>query len=160
MKRKKLKNKEDFLLALFTESVNREYFSHMRQRIKEALEDKKIIIIEENKGCLIWSIFKVNSHTYMGRKGDFQIKQIVVTEKVKGKGIAKYLFLSAKKIAEDNNCPRMVLTVREDNKRAQAFYEKMGMKKIKITEVTTRETKKKMIYAEFLLQIKEEGFIC
>lgn len=159
MKRKKLKEKVDFIFDLFTEHGNKEWFAHMRKmRVKEALDADKIIVIEDKIGfpiaALVWSVFKANSHTYIGRKGDFQIKQIVVSEKAKGTDRAKDIFRCAKGKAIKFGCPRMVLTVRDDNGRAQAFYKKMGMVKVKTTTVITKTTHREMRYAEYALELK------
>jgi len=159
MKKVKLKTRTDFVFELFTEKDNREWFAHMRkQRIHEALESNNVFVTDDRKGkvvgCLVWSVFKANSHIYIGRRGDFQIKQIVVSEK--GKGIAHSLFKRAINKAKQAGCPRIVRTVREDNKRAQGFYKKMGMQKIKTTTVITKTTKKEMVYFEFSLQLKKE----
>ena len=162
MKKMRLKREIDHIFDLFTERENKEWFAHMRKsRVQDALIEGKLIADIGERGeiraVLVWSVFKANSNTYIGMKGDFQIKQIVVSEKEKGKGRAQYIFREAVVMAGALGCFRIVLTVRDDNKRAQAFYKKEGMVLVKRTTVVTRISKKRMRYAEYALVINKRG---
>lgn len=61
------------------------------------------------------------------------IDDLCVDENVRGKHIGTKLFEYVKMVAKEKNCYRITLNVWNLNKSAMAFYEKCGLKPLKVT---------------------------
>lgn len=64
--------------------------------------------------------------TLHGKAGDFTLKDLVVRESERSKGIGKLLFNATMKQALADNCTGMMWQVLHWNEKAIAFYEKYG----------------------------------
>lgn len=89
-----------------------------------------IVAASEGKvvGITTWLIHGLPKH------GLCELDRIAVLPEVRGKGVAKELFNALIKLADEEyrksgfKLRKLYLLTHEDNERAQAFYEKVGMK--------------------------------
>ena len=99
--------------------------------LKNRFEDNEnILVAEDNEnivGILIYKIKEVEEHINLKDRKILWIDELVVDEKIRGKGIGKRLFNKASKIAKSQNCDAVELNCWNFNENAIRFYEKCGM---------------------------------
>ena len=150
----KLKSQE--LRGLFQQTHSKDFFPHVRaQALERALDEERLINFEKGKGVVVWKLCKQKSTTYNNRPGDFKIEYIVVDENYLGKGISSSLFKHCIELAKSKNCPRLILTVRDDNKRMQKFVNKMGMKLEFKTDVTSQTSGNVIRYRCYYMKLSK-----
>lgn len=101
------------------------------EELKQLIEDKYIFVARENEDIvgyiLIGPIKEGTKNGYKYRK-ELPIEAMIVDENLRGKGIGTKLLEHVIKIANENNCTAVRLTVNEENNSARYVYEKLGMK--------------------------------
>ena len=101
-----------------------------REDFEKKIENKEIFVAktrDEIVGYLVINIREIIKSIMRYRK-QLSIEVICVDEKYRGKGIGSVLLNYAKKIAKENNCTDIYLTVNEENEDAIKLYEKFGLK--------------------------------
>lgn len=92
-------------------------------------------VYEANKKILGYICIKIiiesESFSKYARK-ELYIEDLCVDEKHRHQGIASKLFEYVKELAKEKGCGYLTLNVWKLNEGAQKFYEKMGMKPLKI----------------------------
>ena len=94
------------------------------------LEKKMLGKIKENNnivGVVIFKIKIVREHINLIDRKVIWINELVVDEKLRGKGIGTKLFNETKKYAKNNKCDAVELNCWEFNEKALRFYERCGM---------------------------------
>ena len=92
-----------------------------------AKNDKKKIGIGIIVGVVIFKIKIVREHINLIDRKVIWINELVVDEKLRGKGIGTKLFNETKKYAKNNKCDAVELNCWEFNEKALRFYERCGM---------------------------------
>ena len=108
--------KENFSYEKITDQINNTY--------------SKFYIVESNDDVVAY--MKINfdkAQTEEGHNNTIEVQRIYVLESFKGKRIGKTLIQRAIEIGETNKVDYIWLGVWEHNKKAIAFYEKLGFKK-------------------------------
>lgn len=99
--------------------------------LKGSLENNEnILVAEENNnivGVVIFKIKIVGEHINLIDRKVIWINELVVDEKLRGKGIGTKLFNETKKYAKNNKCDAVELNCWEFNEKAPRFYERCGM---------------------------------
>lgn len=101
-----------------------------KENFKEKIQTKEIYVAKINNeiiGYVTFNIKEKDNHNMRYRK-QLQIEAICIDEKNRGKGIGTELLNYVKKIAKENNCTDLYLTVNQENKNAIKVYEKFGFK--------------------------------
>jgi GNAT superfamily N-acetyltransferase len=96
--------------------------------LKESLFDKKYanaLLCEVNKKPVAFVVFFYTFSTFTG-KPTLYIEDIYVDEAYRRFGIGSKLFKYLSKLAKQENCGRIELSVLKWNKPAIAFYNKLG----------------------------------
>lgn len=102
----------------------------MKSEFEEMIQNATIMVAKwqnEIVGYLTFSIQEKNHHGMRFRK-QLTIDAICVVEKYRGKGIGSALLKDIRKVAKENGCTDLYLTVNEENENAIKMYEKFGMK--------------------------------
>ena len=102
----------------------------VKEEFEEMIKNETIVIAKwqnEIVGYLTFSIQEKNHHGMRFRK-QLTIDAICVVEKYRGKGIGSALLKDIRKVAKENGCTDLYLTVNEENENAIKMYEKFGMK--------------------------------
>ena len=103
----------------------------IKLELKGALENNEnILVAEENNnivGVVIFKIKIVGEHINLIDRKVIWINELVVDEKLRGKGIGTKLFNETKKYAKNNKCDAVELNCWEFNEKAPRFYERCGM---------------------------------
>lgn len=102
----------------------------MKSEFEEMIQNATIMVAKwqnEIVGYMTFSIQEKNHHGMRFRK-QLIIDAICVVEKYRGKGIGSALLKDIRKIAKENSCTDLYLTVNEENENAIKMYEKFGMK--------------------------------
>jgi ribosomal protein S18 acetylase RimI-like enzyme len=100
------------------------------ERLEKLIETESIYVAEiENKivGYIIIEIKEKDNGCMMRYRKLLHIDTLCVDEKFRGMGIGTKMLEFAKKIAKEQNCTDMHLTVNPNNKNAIKVYEKFGM---------------------------------
>jgi ribosomal protein S18 acetylase RimI-like enzyme len=100
------------------------------ERLEKLIETESIYVAEiENKivGYIIIEIIEKDNGCMMRYRKLLHIDTLCVDEKFRGMGIGTKMLEFAKKIAKEQNCTDMHLTVNPNNKNAIKVYEKFGM---------------------------------
>ena len=105
------------------EVISKEDFNEMIQA-REIFVAK---IADEIVGYITFIIKEKNNHSMRYRK-QLQIETVCVDENNRRKGIGTQLLQYAQKIAKENNCTDLYLTVNQENVDAIRVYEKFGFK--------------------------------
>ena len=90
-------------------------------------EDKKYIV-----GYIFCVYEEIKDHTSLTNRKTLYIDDLCVDQNFRQKGIGKQLYNYAKMIARTNGCYDVTLNVWNLNPGAIAFYEKLGLKPMKI----------------------------
>ena len=80
------------------------------------------IVAESNKKIIGASIYYYRFSTWKGRR--MYLEDLIVTEKMRGKGLGKLLFEETIKIGKETSCTGMMWQVLDWNKPAIDFYKK------------------------------------
>ena len=103
----------------------------IKLELKCSLENNEnILVAEENNnivGVVILKIKIVREHINLIDRKVIWINELVVDEKLRGKGIGTKLFNETKKYAKNNKCDAVELNCWEFNEKALRFYERCGM---------------------------------
>lgn len=102
----------------------------VKEEFEEMIKNETIVIAKwqnEIVGYLTFSVQEKNYHGMRYRK-QLTIDAICVDEKCRGKGIGNTLLNYIRKVAKENGCTDLYLTVNEENENAIKMYEKFGMK--------------------------------
>ena len=114
--------------------VSEMHYSERKDIFKEKGVEKikleNILVAEENNnivGVVIFKIKIVREHINLIDRKVIWINELVVDEKLRGKGIGTKLFNETKKYAKNNKCDAVELNCWEFNEKALRFYERCGM---------------------------------
>lgn len=91
-------------------------------------EDKKLVV-----GYIFGIIEEVKDHQSLEDLKTMYIDDLCVDKEYRGKHIATSLYNHMKIVAKSLGCTRMTLNVWTLNEDAMPFYEKLGLKPLKIT---------------------------
>lgn len=99
-------------------------------QFEEMIQEEKILVAKLQEEIVGYVTFcmKEKNHSGMRYRKYLCIDAICVDEKERGKGIGTLLLRHTRKIAEENGCTDLYLTVNEENEDAIKLYEKFGMK--------------------------------
>lgn len=108
-----------------------------KEELKELINDNNYHIFVYDDGKVIGHAFCIDKiikddNLLMDIK-TLYIDDICVDENNRGKGVARSLFNYVKEFAKENGYYNIELNVWEHNDSAKAFYEKMGLKPLKVT---------------------------
>lgn len=95
---------------------------------KEILKDKKYLILTaKEEGKVIGSVLGICCKSIAtGKKPFLVIEDVIVDEKVRGKGIGKKLIKAIEDFGKENNCVYGILVSSGFRKEAHKFYESLG----------------------------------
>ena len=107
------------------------------EELKDILSDDKQEFYVYEVNDKICAYVCVEIHEYERCESRFErkelyIEDLCVDEKYRHQGIASELFEYVKELAKEKGCGYLTLNVWKLNEGAQKFYEKMGMKPLKI----------------------------
>tara|TARA_R100000353_G_C6444569_1_gene179542 strand:+ start:219 stop:704 length:486 start_codon:yes stop_codon:yes gene_type:complete len=116
---------DDYEQIMDVFKLHKAYFPHIRgDKIRRMIDDQNVVW--EDGVLITWNRYKRKQRvgTYEAQKGDCILHQIAARDQ--GNGSAKKVF--EKFIHNGNEKRDVLLSVRSENKRARAFYEKYGFK--------------------------------
>ena len=109
---------------IFTIQSNEE----LEKDLIRIFESDSMIVITDNNKILGYLSYKIKEK----RVKLMDIDQLVIKETNRGQGLGRKLMDEAKKIAEENNCARIVFNCWSFNENALKVYDHMGFKRQRI----------------------------
>ena len=109
---------------IFTIQSNEE----LEKDLIRIFESDSMIVITDNNKILGYLSYKIKEK----RVKLMDIDQLVIKETNRGQGLGRKLMDEAKKIAEENNCARIVFNCWTFNENALKAYDHMGFKRQRI----------------------------
>jgi ribosomal protein S18 acetylase RimI-like enzyme len=104
--------------------------SEMEMRMETILANKNyatFVAVSEGKVCGMIGTY--TCYTYEHNNPSARILALVVSEKVRGRGVGQALIVAAEKDLAQKNIRRVTVNTRFERTRAHEFYEKLGYTK-------------------------------
>lgn len=100
------------------------------EKFQELIEEERIIILEKQKHILGYAEIEIKKQG-SNLECDatiFHIRSLIIKEPYRANGLGKEFFKELETYAKKKNCTQIQLLADEENKRAQKFYETIGLK--------------------------------
>jgi ribosomal protein S18 acetylase RimI-like enzyme len=99
---------------------------HITNALLAGSPDKEVLIATDDAGTRVGFLHLVMQPDYYSGELQAHITDIVVIKSAEGTGVGRFLMEQADEWARRNNAKWITLNVFDDNKHAQAHYEKAG----------------------------------
>jgi N-acetylglutamate synthase-like GNAT family acetyltransferase len=120
----------DALADLMTQLGYETRASEMQMRMEAILADKHYVtFVAVSKGKVCGMIGTFTCYSYEHNSPSGRILVLVVSEKMRGRGVGHALVAAAEKDLAQKNISRIAVNTRFERKEAHEFYEKAGYKR-------------------------------
>lgn len=120
----------DALADLMTQLDYETRASEMQMRMEAILADKHYVtFVAVSKGKVCGMIGTFTCYSYEHNSPSGRILVLVVSEKMRGRGVGHALVAAAEKDLAQKNISRIAVNTRFERKEAHEFYEKAGYKR-------------------------------
>jgi len=117
----------DALADLMTQLGYETRASEMQMRMEAILADKHYAtFVAVSKGKVCGMIGTFTCYSYEHNSPSSRILALVVSEKMRGRGVGHALIAAAEKGLSQKNISRVAVNTRFERKEAHEFYEKLG----------------------------------
>ena len=120
----------DALADLMTQLGYETRTSEMEMRMETILANKNYAtFVAVSKGKVCGMIGTLTGYTYEHNNPSAKILALVVSDKMRGRGVGEALIAAAEKDLAQRNIRRVAVNARFERTRAHKFYEKLGYTK-------------------------------